>query len=154
MTKTECCIKILELLKSVDFISGTQIANILNINKRNVIEYIKGLENSGFTIESSVGVKGGYHLVKDVKKDIVIPDNEVTQIINMAITSYTKLEVVYIAFNDKDVTATIHPYSFYEGENSLFIYCYNESKDDFDYISVEEIIDINLSLEHFTKKKR
>ncbi|MDE6660355.1 MAG: WYL domain-containing protein [Anaeroplasmataceae bacterium] len=65
MNKTMLCIEILQLLSAKNIMSKNEIAEVLEINPRNVIEYIKTLQNCGYDIESVRGVYGGYHLNKD-----------------------------------------------------------------------------------------
>lgn len=65
MNKTMLCIEILQLLSAKNIMSKNEIAEVLEINPRNVIEYIKTLQNCGYDIESVRGIYGGYHLNKD-----------------------------------------------------------------------------------------
>ncbi len=65
MNKTMLCIEILQLLSAKNVMNTNEIADILEINPRNIIEYIKTLQNCGYDIESVRGPNGGYHLNKD-----------------------------------------------------------------------------------------
>ncbi|MDE5855724.1 MAG: WYL domain-containing protein [Anaeroplasmataceae bacterium] len=65
MNKTMLCIEILQLLSAKNIMSKNEIAEALEINPRNVIEYIKTLQDCGYDIESVRGIYGGYHLNKD-----------------------------------------------------------------------------------------
>ncbi|MCM1131109.1 MAG: WYL domain-containing protein [Roseburia sp.] len=65
MNKTMLCIEILQLLSAKNIMNKNEIAEVLEINPRNVIEYIKTLQYCGYDIESVRGVYGGYHLNKD-----------------------------------------------------------------------------------------
>lgn len=65
MNKTMLCIEILELLSAKNIMNKNEIADTLEINPRNVIEYIKTLQDCGYDIESVRGIYGGYHLNKD-----------------------------------------------------------------------------------------
>ncbi|MDE6656157.1 MAG: WYL domain-containing protein [Anaeroplasmataceae bacterium] len=65
MNKTMLCIEILQLLSAKNVMSKNEIADTLEINPRNVIEYIKTLQDCGYDIESVRGIYGGYHLNKD-----------------------------------------------------------------------------------------
>lgn len=65
MNKTMLCIEILQLLSAKNIMNKNEIADILEINSRNVIEYIKTLQDCGYDIESIRGVHGGYHLNKE-----------------------------------------------------------------------------------------
>ena len=69
MNKTMLCIEILHLLSTKNIMSKNELADILEINPRNIIEYIKTLEDCGYEIESVRGIYGGYRL----KKDSVLP---------------------------------------------------------------------------------
>ena len=46
MSKTAACIKMLELLNTKSIISATELAELINVNKRNITEYIKELQMS------------------------------------------------------------------------------------------------------------
>lgn len=65
MNKTLLCIEILQLLSAKNIMSKNELADMLEINPRNIIEYIKTLQDCGFDIESYRGIYGGYHLNKD-----------------------------------------------------------------------------------------
>lgn len=65
MNKTMLCLEILQLLSAKNVMSKNELADILEINPRNIIEYIKTLEDCGYEIESVRGIYGGYRLKKD-----------------------------------------------------------------------------------------
>lgn len=153
MSKTSNCLKLLEILQSVEFISSRNLATILNINKRNIIEYIKELEECGYIFESTIGVNGGYHLVGKNDK-ININETEITSTLSKAIEGYNKLNVYYFDYLNKLVHSLFHPYSYFESEGKISIYGYDESNNCFLFIGVESINEIKPSFEHFTKKKR
>lgn len=75
MNKTMLCIEILQLLSAKNIMSKNEIAEVLEINPRNVIEYIKTLQDCGYDIESVRGIYGGYHL----NKDSILPSIQLTQ---------------------------------------------------------------------------
>ena len=75
MNKTLLCIEILQLLSAKNIMSKNELAETLEINPRNIIEYIKTLQDCGFDIESVRGVYGGYHL----NKDSLLPTVKLTQ---------------------------------------------------------------------------
>lgn len=65
MNKTMLCIELLQLLTTKNVRSKNELAEILETNPRNIIEYIKTLQDCGYDITSVKGVYGGYHLNKD-----------------------------------------------------------------------------------------
>ncbi|MDE6584157.1 MAG: WYL domain-containing protein, partial [Anaeroplasmataceae bacterium] len=75
MNKAILCIEILQLLSAKEIMSKNEIADILEINPRNVKEYIKTLQDGGYDIVSTRGIYGGYHL----NKDCLIPALRLTQ---------------------------------------------------------------------------
>ena len=64
MNKTSACIKLLQLLNCKEVMNKNELASILDINPRNIIEYIKELQVAGYDIVSVKGRFGGYHLNK------------------------------------------------------------------------------------------
>lgn len=62
MGKTSMCIKMLELLNTGRVFKAIELANILETNVRNIIEYKKELEEAGYYITSIPGKYGGYKL--------------------------------------------------------------------------------------------
>ncbi|MBQ3253329.1 MAG: WYL domain-containing protein [Acholeplasmatales bacterium] len=65
MNRTASCIKLIQILSARnDYVSTDELANVLEINKRNIKEYIKELEIAGYVIESKKGLYGGYKLDK------------------------------------------------------------------------------------------
>ncbi len=69
------CIEILQLLSAKNIMSKNELAEILETNPRNVIEYIKTLQDSGYDITSVRGKYGGYHL----NKDSLLPTSKLSQ---------------------------------------------------------------------------
>ena len=59
MSKTLMCIKMLELLNTGRVFKATELANLLETNVRNIIEYKKELEEAGYYISSVLGRYGG-----------------------------------------------------------------------------------------------
>ncbi len=83
MGKTARCIKIIQILSCRDLVNTNELADILEINPRNIKEYIKELELCGYKIYSVTGKNGGYkldksetipslHLTVDDKKEIMM----------------------------------------------------------------------------------
>lgn len=62
MNRTALCIKMLELLSSKRIYKVSELAELLETNPRNVLEYKKELEVAGYFIESVSGKYGGYFL--------------------------------------------------------------------------------------------
>lgn len=75
MNKTMLCIELLQLLSAKDIMNKNELADALEINPRNVKEYIKTLQDCGYDIESVRGIYGGYKL----HKDSIIPALKLTQ---------------------------------------------------------------------------
>lgn len=64
MGKASMCIQMLELLNTGRIYKKSELAELLNTNPRNLIEYKKELEEAGYEIESIPGNYGGYRLLK------------------------------------------------------------------------------------------
>ena len=64
MGKTARCIKIIQILSARDLVNTKELADVLEINPRNIKEYIKELEECGYKIYSITGKNGGYKLDK------------------------------------------------------------------------------------------
>lgn len=78
MNKTMICIELLQLLSTHDIMSKNELAQALEINPRNIIEYVKTLQNSGYDIVSRRGIYGGYHLNRDsVIPALQLKENEI-----------------------------------------------------------------------------
>ena len=83
MNRAAACIKIIQILSCRDVVSSAELADILEINKRNVREYIKEIETAGYTIISTKGVYGGYKLDKrDILPSVKLNDVEKNVIYN------------------------------------------------------------------------
>lgn len=65
MNKTSACIKILQLLNCKEVMNRNELADILEINPRNIGEYVKELIIAGYDIMTVPGRAGGYHLNKN-----------------------------------------------------------------------------------------
>lgn len=65
MNKTAACIMLIQLLSARDdYVSTKELADLLEINPRNIREYIKEIELVGYTVLALKGVYGGYKLDK------------------------------------------------------------------------------------------
>lgn len=62
MSKAAMCIRMLQILNSGRVYKVSELANLLETNPRNVIEYKKELEEAGYYIISIPGKYGGYQL--------------------------------------------------------------------------------------------
>ena len=82
MYKTASCIKLIQLLSSrYDFTSKDEIASFLEINPRNIREYIKEIEVAGYSVESKKGKFGGYRLVnRNLLPSLSLTPNEISTI--------------------------------------------------------------------------
>lgn len=69
MGKTAMCIKMLEILNTGRVYKVSELADFLETNPRNIVEYKKELEECGYYIESIPGRYGGYK----IEKNNVIP---------------------------------------------------------------------------------
>lgn len=65
MSKTTNCIKMLELLYGKEVVSKQELAEVLQTNSRNIVEYKRELEKAGYIINVTRGIYGGYKLVRD-----------------------------------------------------------------------------------------
>lgn len=89
MNKVMLCIEMLTILSAKEIMNKNEIADILEINPRNVIEYVRTLREIGYDISSVKGVYGGYHL----NKDSIIPTLKLSQKeVNILKTSCLYLE--------------------------------------------------------------
>lgn len=65
MNKTAACIMLIQLLSArEDYVSTKELADLLEINPRNIREYIKEIEIVGYTVLTQKGIYGGYKLDK------------------------------------------------------------------------------------------
>lgn len=64
MNKTAACFKILQLLNCKEVMTKAELADILEINPRNITEYIKELQVAGYDITPIKGRSGGYYFNK------------------------------------------------------------------------------------------
>lgn len=62
MNKTSACIKLLQLLNCKEILNKNELADLLEINPRNIVEYVKELQLAGYDITSVRGIHGGYTL--------------------------------------------------------------------------------------------
>lgn len=75
MSKAAMCIRMLQILNSGRVYKVSELANLLETNPRNVIEYKKELEEAGYYIISIPGKYGGYQL----DKTTIIPSLKFTE---------------------------------------------------------------------------
>ena len=62
MKRCAACIRMLQLLRSRGFMTREELAQELDTNVRNILEYRKELEEAGYVIEGTTGKYGGYQL--------------------------------------------------------------------------------------------
>lgn len=65
MGKAAMCIKMLEILNTGRVYKVSELADFLETNSRNIVEYKKELEECGYYIDSTPGRYGGYKLEKN-----------------------------------------------------------------------------------------
>ncbi|MDD6240519.1 MAG: WYL domain-containing protein [Eubacteriales bacterium] len=83
MGKAAMCIQMLSLLNSGRVFKVSELAEALETNKRNVIEYKKEIEKAGYDIVSLSGRYGGYRLKKsDLFPVVKLSDEESTAFFN------------------------------------------------------------------------
>lgn len=75
MGKAAKCIKMLQILNSGRIYKVSELADLLETNPRNVIEYKKELEDAGYTVINTPGKYGGYRL----EKATIIPSLKFTE---------------------------------------------------------------------------
>lgn len=75
MGKSAMCIQMLQILNSGRVYKASELADLLETNPRNIIEYKKELEEAGYYIISIPGKYGGYQL----DKTTVIPSLKFTE---------------------------------------------------------------------------
>ena len=74
-SKTALCIEMLQVLNSGRIYKVSELANLLETNPRNIIEYKRELEDAGYFIVSIPGKFGGYQL----DKSSIIPSLKLTE---------------------------------------------------------------------------
>lgn len=75
MGKSSLCLQMLQLLNTGRIYKCSELADILETNSRNIIEYKKELEEAGYYITSIPGKYGGYKL----EKTCLIPSIKLTE---------------------------------------------------------------------------
>lgn len=77
MNRSSLCIKMLQILNAHDFVTTKELAERLETNPRNIVEYKKELEVAGYLIESVKGRYGGYRLIDKAELPAIrLSDNE------------------------------------------------------------------------------
>lgn len=77
MSKTSSCIKMLMLLNARGVMNSSELAEALEINKRNIREYRAEIEKAGFYIQEIKGRYGGYSLMQQhILPSPVLTDDE------------------------------------------------------------------------------
>ena len=64
MSKSSMCIQMLQILNSGRVYKVSELANLLETNPRNILEYKKEIEDAGYCIIGIPGKYGGYKLDK------------------------------------------------------------------------------------------
>ena len=84
MSKTSICIQMLELLNTGRVFKAQELADILETNVRNVIEYKKELELAGYYITSIPGKYGGYKL----ERSSIMPSIQLSSVEKQVLKNY------------------------------------------------------------------
>ena len=100
--KTAATIKLIQVLSARgEFISTSELADMIETNPRNVKEYIKEIEVCGYKVDSLAGVYGGYRMNKASLLPAINLNNEEIKIIRETI-SYLASKSDYFAGNEID----------------------------------------------------
>ena len=83
MSKTSNCLKMLVLLNTGRVFKIAELADILETNARNIIEYKKELEEAGYFVKSIPGKYGGYYLDKSEIFPVLKFTEDEKEIINL-----------------------------------------------------------------------
>lgn len=98
MNRSAACIRMLLLLKARGFMTRSELAKELNVNRRNIREYKKELEEAGYVIESTLGKFGGYKLHKNALLPIVGLNGEEVRAIREA-DEYLKSHTDFLLYS-------------------------------------------------------
>lgn len=98
MNRSSLCIKMLQILSAHEFMTTKDLAERLETNPRNVIEYKKELETAGYLIESVKGRYGGYRLKDKAALPSIRLSEDEKQAMNDAY-SYLKNHNDFISMN-------------------------------------------------------
>ena len=99
MNRSSLCIKMLQILNAHDFVTTKELAERLETNPRNIIEFKKELEVAGYEIESVKGRYGGYRLLDKASLPKIRLSEEEKQAMNSAY-SYLKNHGDFLMMND------------------------------------------------------
>ena len=100
--KTAATIKLIQVLSARgEFISTSELADMIDTNPRNVKEYIKEIEVCGYRVDSLAGVYGGYRMNKaSLLPAINLSQDEIKMIRDT--TSYLASKNDYFGVNEID----------------------------------------------------
>lgn len=124
MNRTSLCIKMLQILNAHDFVTTKELAERLETNPRNILEYKKELEVAGYSIETIRGKYGGYRLAD-------------------------KANLVSIPLNDKEKKAMNEAYSYLHQHQDFLMF--NEYREAFEKIQFTNSFLENKSETHYQK---
>ena len=95
--KTAATIKLIQVLSARgEYISTSELADMIETNPRNVKEYIKEIEVCGYKVDSLAGVYGGYRMNKASLLPAINLNNDEVKLIRDT-TSYLKSKNDYFA---------------------------------------------------------
>lgn len=156
------CIKMLELLNTGRIYQISELADILDTNKRNIIEYKRELEEAGYKIISTTGKYGGYQLDKsNIFPSLKLTNDEKNSLIDgfcfldsnvefIASNSFKVAEAkVMSAINHEMVEGNLkiinkYPYALSKDELNERYSIIKSSVDDFTAVSIKYSNDFNL----------
>lgn len=162
MGKTAMCIKMLELLNTGRVYQISDLADILETNKRNIIEYKRELEEAGYTIISTTGKYGGYQLDKsNIFPSLKLNEEEKNSLVDgfsflesnvefIASSSFKTAEAkVMSAINHEVVSSNLkiinkYPYALSKSELNERYSIIKLSVDDFTAVSIKYSNDFNM----------
>ena len=100
--KTAATIKLIQVLSARgEFISTSELADMIDTNPRNVKEYIKEIEVCGYKVDSLAGVYGGYRMNKASLLPAINLNNDEIKMIRDT-TSYLASKNDYFGVNEID----------------------------------------------------
>lgn len=88
---------LLELLQSHECLSGTELARMLNVNKRTVRRYIRALEDLGIPVITEQGPHGGYMLVAGFKLPPMMFTHEETLALSLGLLAAKVLQLTDVS---------------------------------------------------------
>lgn len=85
MNRSALCIKMLQILNAHETVTKQELAQRLETNPRNIVEFKKELETAGYVIESTKGKYASYHLAEHARIPAITFTNQEMESINEAV---------------------------------------------------------------------